>query len=37
MEQQRDELFDYSYISDYHKTYSEGKDIDDDYNKIAHI
>ena len=26
-----DELFDYAYIPDYHKSYNEDKDIDDDY------
>ena len=26
-----DELYDYAYIPDYHKTYNEDKDIDDDY------
>ena len=25
------ELFDYAYIPDYHKTYNEDKDIDDDF------
>lgn len=26
-----DELYDYDYISDYHKTYNEDKDIDNDF------
>ena len=29
--EREDELFDYAYIPDYHKTYNEDKDIDDDF------